>query len=173
MCINMNLKVISLVSILSSTTNALASGIEDVRKNLIDALVCKAKSAETVYDLVQKGSNFKLGYAAYGFGEGTGYKAVVMLNEPLTLYGATAFAIVAETENSYFDFSAFTYGKFKGDFKQAVKALNLQPASPFTEKSLGKFVSEQPVNSKCPETIALTPIENGYFLLGCGWCNGG
>lgn len=24
----------------------------------------------------------------------------------------------------------------------------------------------------CPMKIALTPLENGTFLLGCGWCNG-
>ncbi len=169
----MNLRGVCFLPILFLAANVMATEIEAVHKSLTNAVICKAKPAEAVYELVQKGNNFKLGYAAYGFGEGTGYKAVAILNEPLSFHGSTTFAIVSETENSYFDFSAFTYGKFKGDYKQVVKALNLQPASPFTAESLGKFVSEQPTNNKCPETIALTPIENGYFLLGCGWCNGG
>lgn len=169
----MKCKAICFFSILFSTVEVLATDIASVHKNLTDAIVCKANPVGAVYELVQKGSNFKLGYAAYSFGEGTGHKAVVVLNEPLTLYGSTAFAIVSEAENSYFDFSAFTYAKFKGDYKQVVTALGLQPASPFTEESLGKFISKQPTNNECPQTIALTPTDDGHFLLGCGWCNGG
>jgi hypothetical protein len=169
----MNSKVINIFIILFLASNAQANEIETITKNLSNAIVCKSNPANAVYELVQKGSNFKLGYSAYGFGEGTGYKAVAILNEPLALYGSTTFAVISETESSYFNFAAFTYGKFEGDYTQIVKALNLKPASPFTEESLGQFVSNQPESNSCPKTIVLTPMENGYFLLGCGWCNGG
>lgn len=160
-------------ALLFSAVDIQATELEVVHQNLADAIECKSKPAEAVFDLVKKGSDFKLGYAAYGFGEGTGYKTVVVLNEPLVLYGATTSAVVSETEHSYFNFSAFTYAQFKGDYRLVVKALNLQPTKKMTETSLGMFVSRQPVANECPETITLTPTENGQFLLGCGWCNGG
>jgi hypothetical protein len=97
-----------------------------------------------------------------------------LLDAPLKLFGATTSAVISEPDNSNFDFGfyAFTYAEFKGDYKLVVKALNLQPADPKAEYSIGKFVSKQkPIG--CPETIGLTPTENGRFLLGCGWCNGG
>lgn len=169
----MNFKFSCLLPMLLLAFNVMAVESAVVHKSLTDAIMCKAKPAEAVDELVQKGDNFQSGYAAYGFGEGTGYKAVVILHEPLSFYGSTTTAVISEAESSYFDFSAFTYGKFKGDYKQVVKALNLQAANPFTEQSLGKFVSQQPTQHHCPATIALTPVENGYFLLGCGWCNGG
>jgi len=146
---------------------------QDIHRVLSDALVCKGDPAEAVYGLVQHGSNFKSGYAAHGFGDGTSYKAVVILREPLHLTDAKTSAVVSETENSYSDFRAFTYARFEGDYRHAVKALKLQAAEPFTDTSLGRFVSQQPSPSSCPPTVTLTPIDEKHFLLGCGWCNGG
>lgn len=169
----MKLQYWHVIAIFSLIANAAASEVNSVQQNLADAILCKSKPAEAVFDLVNKGNNFNSGYAAYGFGDGTGYKAVAILKEPIKLYGATTFAVVSESEHSYFNFSAFTYGKFKGDYTSVVKALKLQPTQSFTYESLGKFVSQQPESNHCPATIALTPMEDGYFLLGCGWCNGG
>lgn len=166
-------RILIFIASVISTINVHAAGVASLHQSLADAIVCKSKLADAVSDLVKKGSDFKLGYAAYGFGEGTGYKALVILNEPLVLYSATASAVVSETEHSYFNFSAFTYAQFKGDYRQVVKALNLQAVNPMTETSLGKFVSRQPSGNSCPETISLTPTDEGRFLLGCGWCNGG
>lgn len=146
---------------------------QDIHHALSDALVCRGNPAETVYELAQHGSGFNSGYAAHGFGDGTSYKAVVILRKPLQLAGAKASAVVSETENSHFDFRAFTYALFEGDYRRVVKTLKLQAAEPFTDTSLGRFVSRQPSPSECPPTVTLTPVDEKHFLLGCGWCNGG
>ncbi|MBT1442911.1 hypothetical protein KJI95_00010 [Shewanella sp. JM162201] len=149
--------------------SAFASANEtQIQKNLLDALVCKGKPESVVYDLVEKKTNFKNGYAAYGFGEGTAYKAMVILQEPINIGDAKAEAIVSETENSYFDFSAFTYAKFSGDYQKIVNLFSLVPSNS-AGSAFGKYVSNI---SGCPKTIALTPLSNGQFLLGCGWHNG-
>lgn len=144
-----------------------------VSKTLSAALLCEGDSAELVYGLVEGGSDFAAGYAAYGFGEGTGYKAVVILQQPLEIAGASTSAVIAETENSNSDFAGFAYAQFSGDYRKVVQQLKLQKAAPFNEQSLGRYVSQQPPTSECPPTITLTPLEGDAFSLGCGWCNGG
>lgn len=139
-----------------------------VEKSLRDALVCKGAPEKAVYDLIEKKNNFQAGYAAYGFGEGTSYKAIAILNKPIVIASATTYAVISETDNSHFYFGAFTYSKFSGDYKKAVALLRLVPAKD-PKTALGKYVSNQ---SACPSSIALTPLENGEFLLGCGWHNG-
>jgi hypothetical protein len=59
--------------------DAHAADIGAIHKKLSNALLCKAKPVDAVRDLVDKGSDFKLGYAASGFGEGMGYRAIVVL----------------------------------------------------------------------------------------------
>lgn len=149
------------------------AGEQDIHRVLSNALVCKGNPAEAVYRLAQRGSDFESGYAAHGFGDGTSYKAVVILRKPLRLAGATAAAVISETENSHVDFAAFTYAYFEGDYRDAIKTLKLLASKPFTDTSLGRFVSEQPSPSRCPPTVTLTPVDEKHFLLGCGWCNGG
>ncbi len=149
------------------------AGEQDIHRLLSDALVCKGDPAEAVYGLVQHGSDFGSGYAAHGFGDGTSYKAVAILHKPLQLAGAKTSAVVSETENSHPEFRAFTYARFKGNYRHAVKALKLQAAEPFTDISLGRFVSKQSSPAECPPTVTLTPVDEKHFLLGCGWCNGG
>lgn len=92
---------------------------------LSDALVCKGNPAEVVYGLVQRGSDVGSGYAAQGFSDGTSYRAVVVLHKPLNFAGAEALAVVSETENSHFDFRAFTYAGFEGDYRHMVQALSI------------------------------------------------
>jgi len=149
------------------------AGEQDIHRVLSDALVCKGDPAEAVYRLVQHGSDFDSGYAVHGFGDSTSYKAVVVLRDPLHLADAKASAVTSETENSHFDFRAFTYALFEGDYRQAVKTLKLQATKPFTDTSLGRFVSRQASLTACPPTVTLTPVDEKHFLLGCGWCNGG
>lgn len=162
-------KIYFLIALQFVSLIAVANDKDDIHRSLADAIVCKGDPVQAVYALVQNGSNFNAGYATYGFGDGTSYKAVVILKEPLKLGEATAIAVISETDPSNFDFNAFTYAKFKGDYLKMVKTLKLQEAAPFTNESLGKFISNP---SGCPNTIALTPLENGEFLLGCGWHNG-
>ena len=142
-------------------------------KTLTDALLCKGNPAHAVYSLVDSGSNFEKGFAAYGFGEGTSYRAVVILNTSIRIAGSETMAVISETENSNFDFGGFTYARFKGDFRNVINFLKLQPEKAKAEFTMGKFVSRQASKTKCPPTIVLTPGENDEFLLGCGWCNGG
>lgn len=149
------------------------AGESDVHRELSDALMCKANPAEALYGLVQRGSDFKSGYAAHGFGDGTSYKAVVILRKPLQLADAKASAVISETENSHVNFAAFTYARFEGDYREVVKTLKLQAAEPYTDTSLGRFVSRQASPSQCPPAVILTPVDEKHFLLGCGWCNGG
>lgn len=141
-------------------------------KNLTDALTCKGDPAQAVYSLVDSGSKFDKGFAAYGFGEGTSYRAVVILDSSIRIAGSETMAVISETENSHADFGGFTYARFKGDFRTVVNALKLQPEKAGAEFTLGKFVSRPASTTQCPPTIVLTPTENGEFLLGCGWCNG-
>lgn len=140
---------------------------------LTDALLCRVDSAKTVHDLVKGGSDFSKGFAVHGFGDGTGHKSVVVLASPLRIGTSETCAVVAEGEASNFDFGAFTYGEFTGDFKAVVAQLKLQPAKSKESRYLGQFVSREAPANACPPTIALTPLDGGKFLLGCGWCNGG
>jgi hypothetical protein len=140
---------------------------------LTEALLCKGDPAKAVFDLERQGSDFSKGVAVHGFGDGAGHKTVVILASPLRIGSATAYAVVAETEASYFDFGAFTYALFTGDARAAVALLKLEPAKSKDSLRLGAFVSRQAPAASCPRTVALTPVEGGKFLLGCGWCNGG
>jgi hypothetical protein len=163
----MYLRAIVLVSttLYSLVANALDPTIQ---KSLRNALTCSGTPESAVYELVDKGSDFRNGYAAYGFGEGTSYSAVVILEKPLKFEHAETNAVISGGEGLYFDFGAFTFARFKGDYRKIVAQLHLVEQSNPGE-ALGKYVSNP---SGCPRTIALTPLENGEFLLGCGWHNG-
>lgn len=169
----MHFRVISFMVLLIAPIPCFSADAQ-ITKHLSAALLCKGDPAQAVYSLVDAGSNFKKGYAAYGFGEGTSYKAIVVLDAPLRMGGAVATAVISETENSNPDFGAFTYARFKGDYRKMVALLKLQPEKSGSAFSFGKYVSRQQPPHGCPPTIMLTPIEDvaGEFLLGCGWCNG-
>ena len=139
---------------------------------LTQALLCKGAS-DGLDELVKGGSNFAAGYAVQGFGEEMSYKSMVILKDPITIAGAKTNAVVWSLDSNYFEFNAILFAEFTGDYKAVVKALKLEPTKDFNEMSMGRFVSIQPPKNTCPETIVLTPKENGRFLLGCGWCNGG
>jgi len=162
------------ISLLSSATPSLAASApaSTPHANLSEALQCRGAS-EGLDALVTGGSNFAAGYAVQGFGEELSYKSMVILKDPITIAGAKTYAVVWSLDPNYFEFNANLFAEFTGDYKAVVKLLKLEPTKNFDESSMGRFVSIQASKNACPETIVLTPKENGTFLLGCGWCNGG
>lgn len=157
--------------LLSGALNAAET--DTVRAELVAALVCEGEVAEVVSRLAENPPAFDSGIAATGFGEEMSYKAVAILETPLMVGTATTHAVISESESTHYEFAAFTYAEFTGDFREVIAELRLQPEPEDAEVKLGKYVLPKPDGSACPKTIILTPGENGRFLLGCGWCNGG
>lgn len=150
-----------------------AAETDAVRAELAAALVCEGDVAEVVSRLAENPPAFDSGIAATGFGDEMSYKAVAILKTPLMVGKASTRAVISEAESTQYEFAAFTYAEFTGDFHPVVAELGLQPEPADAEVKLGKFVLPKADGSGCPPTIILTPGENGRFLLGCGWCNGG
>lgn len=167
MLVSATLLILSIASPLFAATAA-----PTPHAKLTQALLCKGAS-QGLDTLVKGGSNFAAGYAVQGFGEEMSYKAMVILKEPIIIAGAKTNAVVWSLDPNYFEFNANLFAEFTGDYKAVVKLLKLEPTKGFNDSSMGRFVSIQPPENACPETIVLTPKENGKFLLGCGWCNGG
>lgn len=145
---------------------------------LANAILCKGDPLATVRKMAASGSShFDRGFAAATFGEEMDEMDVVILRSPLEIAGAKTSAILRTFAQSE-DFGALVYGRFRGDYHQAVSALKLAPTAKKDGLRLGQFtratavgVDGQP-DKVCPMTIALTPLPDGTFLLGCGWCNG-
>jgi hypothetical protein len=122
-------------------------------------------------------SHFDRGLAAATFGEEMDEMSVVILRSPLEIGGARTSAILLTFAQSE-DFGALVYGRFQGDHRKAASALKLVPTAKKDGLRLGQFTRAMTVNTEgrpdkvCPMTIALSPLEDGTFLLGCGWCNG-
>lgn len=145
---------------------------------LADAILCKGDPLAIVRKMAASGSSqFDRGLAAATFGEEMDEMDVVILRSPLEIAGARTSAILRTFSQSE-DFGALVYGRFQGDYHQAVKALKLAPTARKDGLRLGQFTRALAVGADgqpdkvCPMTIALTPMEDGTFLLGCGWCNG-
>ena len=145
---------------------------------LTDAILCKGDPLATVRKMAASGSSsFDRGFAAATFGEEMDEMDVVILRSPLEIAGGKTSAILLTFAQSE-DFGALVYGRFRGDYRQAVKALKLAPTVKKDGLRLGQFTKATGIDvdgrpdKVCPMTIALTPLENGTFLLGCGWCNG-
>jgi hypothetical protein len=145
---------------------------------LRDAILCKGDPLAAVRKMAAGGSShFDRGFAAATFGEEMVEMNVVIMRSPLEIAGAKTSAILLTLAQSE-DFGALVYGRFRGDYRQAVSALKLAPTAKKDGLRLGQFTRAMAVDSDgrpdrvCPMTIALTPLENGTFLLGCGWCNG-
>jgi len=145
---------------------------------LTDALLCKGDPLATVRKMAASGSaDFDRGFAAATFGEGMDEMDVVILRSPIEIGGARTSAILLTFAQGE-DFGALVYGRFRGDPHQAAKALKLAPTAKKDGLRLGHFTKAMAVGADgqpdkvCPMTIALTPLEDGTFLLGCGWCNG-
>jgi hypothetical protein len=145
---------------------------------LTDAILCKEDPLATVRRMAASGSsNFDRGFATATFGEEMDEMDVVILRSPLEIAGSKTSAVLLTFAQSE-DFGALVYGRFRGDYHQAVSALKLAPTAKKDGLRLGQFTRALAVDADgqpdkvCPMTIALTPLEDGTFLLGCGWCNG-
>jgi len=145
---------------------------------LTDALLCKVDPLAVVAKMAAEGSShFDQGFAAATFGEEMDEMDVVILRSPLEIAGAKTSAVLRSFAQSE-DFGGIVYGRFRGDYHQAVSALKLVPTAKKEGLRLGQFTRAMPIDVDgkpekiCPMTIALTPQEDGTFLLGCGWCNG-
>jgi len=145
---------------------------------LTNAILCKGDSLAIVRKMAASGSTqFDRGVAAATFGEEMDEMSVVVLRSPIDIVGAKASSILLTFAQGE-DFGALVYGRFRGDYKKVVSALKLVPTAQKDGLRLGHFTKAMAVDvdgrpdKVCPMTIALTPLENGTFLLGCGWCNG-
>ncbi|HVR97374.1 MAG TPA: hypothetical protein VMW27_12215 [Thermoanaerobaculia bacterium] len=145
---------------------------------LEDAILCQGDPLAAVRKMTAGGpSSFDRGFAAATFGEEMDEMNVVILRSPLEIAGAKTSAVLMTFAQSE-DFGALVYGRFRGDYRQAVSALKLVPTAKKDGLRLGQFTRALAVGADgrpdkvCPMTIVLNPLENGTFLLGCGWCNG-
>ena len=145
---------------------------------LADAILCKKDPLEIVGKMAENGAaHFDQGFAAATFGEEMDEMDVVILRSPLEIAGAQTSAILRSFAQSE-DFGGIVYGRFRGDYRKAVSALKLVPTKKVDGLRLGHFTKAMAVSLDgqpekiCPMTIALTPLEDGTFYLGCGWCNG-
>ncbi len=146
----------------------------DFRPELIKALTCQIDPLQSVRELAKVGSSkYASGFVGYSFGEEMDYTAVIILRSPVVIAGAQANGVVAATANYYADFNGVVHARFTGDYKKVVKALGLAPResgkSFFKQTKVGR--DGKPDNG-CPMTIELKVLDDGKFVLGCGWCNG-
>lgn len=159
---------------------AAPAGAAAVHEQLRDALRCKGDALGTVQALVDGGSRFAEGYAVASIGAEIDTQALVVLDQPLEIGGATTHLILAGPSAHEEGFGGLVYARFRGDHLAVVKALGLEAHAPKdNEVHIGDFQKLLPpadgaseAESVCPPTIGLTPLEGGEFLLGCGWCNG-
>lgn len=169
---------ISLICALFAGIAATAGAAEPTSQALLtDALLCKGDPLAIVRRMAASGSSsFDRGFAAATFGEEMDEMDVVILRSPLEIAGARTSAVLLTFAQSE-DFGALVYGRFRGDYHQAVSALKLAPTAKKDGLRLGHFTRALAVDADghpdkiCPMTIALAPLEDGTFLLGCGWCN--
>ena len=150
--------------------------------SLSGAVLCKGDPLGTVRAIAgSKTSTFERGIASLTFGEAMMVKNILILRTPIVVAGARTSSIILSLDgSSYFNFDAAVYGIFEGDFKSVAKKLGLSAVPVTSDRSAETY--QRPVETMvkgsrgnlCPKTIKLTPLdENGKFLLGCGWCNGG
>ena len=163
---------------LAAETADLAAAEPTPQALLTDAILCKVDPLAAVRKMAASGSSqFDRGFAAATFGEEMDEMSVVILQSPLEIGGGRTSAILLTFAQSE-DFGALVYGRFRGDYKKAVKDLKLAPTAKKDGLRLGQFTRAMAVDADgrpdkvCPMTIALAPQEDGTFLLGCGWCNG-
>jgi len=146
----------------------------DIHGQLKKALTCQGNPLESVRKIAQHGSrSYQSGYAGSHFGQELQYTSLVLLRTPVVIAGAKAYSVVAGTIQYYEDFGGIVHARFTGDYKKVVAALGLAPhkkGKSFYKKT-GIDLFGKP-DHLCPMTIELKPLEDGSFVLGCGWCNG-
>ena len=99
---------------------------------------------------------------------------IVTIHAGLRIAGATTSEVRSQFDTPYKNFQGIVFAEFKGDYRKVVKELGLKKVGPKDQK-IGEYVKPQPTGDKdeiCPPTVALTPLDDVRFVLGCGWCNG-
>lgn len=170
--------LILLAGLANAAGNAATAAEPTPQALLTDAILCKGDPLDIVRKMAAGGSShFDQGYAGATFGEEMDEMDIVLLRSPLEIGGAKTFAVLRSFAQSE-DFGGIVYGRFQGDYKKAVAALQLVPTEKRDGLRLGHFTRALKVDIDghpekiCPMTIALTPDKDGTFFLGCGWCNG-
>ncbi len=152
------------------STSAQAGEVE-VHSSLLQALTCAKSPLDAVQELSAAGnSRVEEGFVGYEFGEEMDTVYGVALSNSLRLAGASTANVVASLAYPYEGFGAYVHARFDGDFQEVVKALKL-----VRNKAKGDYQRAMPAQDAddvCPLTIELKPLDDGQFLLGCGWCNG-
>ena len=146
----------------------------DANRSLREALTCGGDPLATVQSLAANASAaFDEGYAGYDIGEEIDTKSIVLLRDPIIIAEAQTYAVVGGPAQLRDDFNALVQARFSGDWRPVAAMLQLQP-----EADGGTLVRALDIDSSggatdvCPMTIQLKALEDGGFLLGCGWCNG-
>ena len=144
----------------------------DANQALRDARVCAGHDPlSAVQALAAQGStHFDDGYAGYEIGEEIDTKSIVLLRTPIAIAGATTHAVVAGPAPAYEAFEALIHARFIGDWHPVAAELKL--ASQAGSDVLQRATEPESDDVACPPTIQLKPLDDGGFLLGCGWCNG-
>ncbi|KAA2285503.1 hypothetical protein [Arenimonas fontis] len=72
------------------------------------------------------------------------------------------------------DFRAFVHAEFRGDPATVIRALGLEPGDGHPGAIADWIrVAEREGEAgggRCPDMVGLTVLDDGRFLLGCGWC---
>lgn len=150
----------------------------DVRDTLRGAITCNGNPLAQVRGLADRGSSFPNGYAVTQFGDGVEQTALVIVQRPVEIAGATTDTVFASADPREEGFAGLVYGRFKGDAQRVIRELRLSPPRPGADDAIGKYERRLTIavdgekNPRCPMTIALTPVNDREFLLGCGWCPG-
>lgn len=162
--------VVSCLFLALQATAARASEAE-VHASLVQALTCAVSPLDVVQELAAAGNTrASEGFVGYEFGEEMDSVYGVALTGSLQLAGASTSNVVASLANPYEGFGAYVHARFEGDFEVAVKQLKLVKSE--DKGDYQRAMPAQNADDVCPLTIELKPLEDGQFLLGCGWCNG-
>ncbi len=162
--------VVSILLFTLQATGAPASEAE-VHASLVQALTCAASPLDVVQELAAVGNGrASEGFVGYEFGGEMDSVSGVALIRSLHLAGASTSNVVASLANPYEGFGAYVHARFDGDFQTAAKALKLARSG--AQGNYQRAMPAKDADDVCPLTIELKPLEDGQFLLGCGWCNG-
>lgn len=146
----------------------------EANRTLREALACGGDPLATLQTLAANAStHFDQGFAGYDIVEEIDTRSIVLLREPIVFAKAQTHAVVGAPAQLREDFNALVMARFTGDWRPVAALLELQP-----EAESGTLVRALAVDSSgtatdvCPMTIQLKALDDGGFLLGCGWCNG-
>ena len=146
----------------------------DANRTLRAALLCEVDPLDAVQALAASGSSaFDAGYAGYEIGEEIDTKSIVLLRAPITIEGAVTHAVIGGPTPQFEDFEGLVSARFTGNAQAVATALRLTPGGDGGQ--LSRAMETDPADGEdvvCPMTIHLKTLEDGAFLLGCGWCNG-